>query len=180
MKIFLFGVSQVGKSTVGKALSKRLGLLFFDLDFVLMDMFGSIENFQKACRDSKVRNKIKTSIVTNFANVNDDFVMAVSPIYDDSCTRELSDTLINDYCFNLTGSVETIFNRLGYYDENAVLLPDSEEYKNKYKKAVMRRIEIDNMANYNEFCYFYEVNTDDMSVEEVVDKIIEKMENYGE
>ena len=32
MKILLFGVSNVGKSTVGKLLAERLGFDFFDLD----------------------------------------------------------------------------------------------------------------------------------------------------
>ncbi len=180
MKIFLFGVSQVGKSTVGKALSKRLGLQFVDLDYEIMDIFGSIENFQDIFKEDEVIYYMKADIVSNYAMKNDDFVMAVSPIYDEDSIASLSSILIDDYCFTLTGSAETIFKRVGYYDENAVLLPDSEKYKQKNKKRIMREIEMDNTANYNVFYFFDEVNTDDMSVEEVVDKIIEKMKNYRE
>jgi len=32
MKIFLLGVSCVGKTTIGKRLAERLGYAFFDLD----------------------------------------------------------------------------------------------------------------------------------------------------
>ena len=32
MKILLFGVSNVGKTTVGKQLAERLGYMFYDLD----------------------------------------------------------------------------------------------------------------------------------------------------
>lgn len=46
MIILLFGVSQVGKSSVGKALAKRLNYKFKDLDQIIFDTYGSVENFQ--------------------------------------------------------------------------------------------------------------------------------------
>jgi shikimate kinase len=32
MTIFLFGISNIGKTTVGEKLAKRLGVVFYDLD----------------------------------------------------------------------------------------------------------------------------------------------------
>jgi shikimate kinase len=47
MKIFLSGVSCVGKSTIGKILAEQLGHNFFDLDDEIETFFGtSIEKLQ--------------------------------------------------------------------------------------------------------------------------------------
>ncbi|MGM9940510.1 MAG: shikimate kinase [Bulleidia sp.] len=46
MKILLFGVSNVGKTTVGRALAEEMGYLFFDLDEVIEEKYGSITAFQ--------------------------------------------------------------------------------------------------------------------------------------
>src|SRR5438132_213968 len=49
MKIFLVGVSCVGKTTVGKRLAARLGYAFFDLDTEIEHTFGtSIERLKSA------------------------------------------------------------------------------------------------------------------------------------
>jgi len=47
MKIFLVGVSCVGKTTIGKRLAERLGYAFFDLDTEIEQFFGtSIERLK--------------------------------------------------------------------------------------------------------------------------------------
>ena len=51
MKILLFGVSQVGKSTVAKVLAKKLNCIFIDPDYYIIDKFGSVEEFQKIYYD---------------------------------------------------------------------------------------------------------------------------------
>ena len=49
MKIFLVGVSCVGKTTIGKRLAERLGYAFFDLDTEIEHYFGtSIERLKSA------------------------------------------------------------------------------------------------------------------------------------
>ena len=46
MKILLFGVSCVGKSTVGEILAKKLGYKYFDLDDEVKKYFNTtIDNF---------------------------------------------------------------------------------------------------------------------------------------
>jgi shikimate kinase len=40
MKIFLVGVSCVGKTTIGKRLAERLGYAFFDLDTEIEHYFA--------------------------------------------------------------------------------------------------------------------------------------------
>ncbi|MBR1506696.1 MAG: shikimate dehydrogenase, partial [Eubacterium sp.] len=46
MRILLFGVSNVGKSTTGKLLADQLGIAFYDLDDEVRDCLGiSLEEF---------------------------------------------------------------------------------------------------------------------------------------
>ena len=40
MKILLFGVSNVGKSTIGKQLAKKIGFRFYDLDNEIKTRLG--------------------------------------------------------------------------------------------------------------------------------------------
>lgn len=48
MRVFITGVSDVGKTTIGKALAELLGVKFFDLDEEIELFFGtSIERLQK-------------------------------------------------------------------------------------------------------------------------------------
>jgi len=48
MMILLFGVSNVGKSTIGKLLSERLCIPFYDLDDEVRHCFGiTLEQFVK-------------------------------------------------------------------------------------------------------------------------------------
>ena len=49
MKILLFGVSNVGKTTVAKLLAKRLGIAFYDLDIeVKKHLEMTLEEFKNA------------------------------------------------------------------------------------------------------------------------------------
>ena len=81
MKILLFGVSQVGKSTVAKVLAKKLNCIFIDPDYYIIDKFGSVEEFQKIYSDTKERYKVKTDIIITLCKENDNIVIPVSPIY---------------------------------------------------------------------------------------------------
>ncbi len=50
MRLFLIGVSCVGKTTIGRRLAELLGVGFFDLDEEIERFFGtSIERLQNRC-----------------------------------------------------------------------------------------------------------------------------------
>lgn len=177
MKIFILGVGQVGKSTVGKALAEKLKLKFYDLDFIIIEQYGSIEKFQEKFSDRRKRFKKKANIVREYQKYDDNFVMVVSPIYSVEEHYKLSKELYYDYCYVLTASPETIFERLGFYDEKGTLLEDSDEYKNKYKNYYLRSIVIDNTSNNGEFSFYQQINTDNKTVDRIVEEIIDDIEN---
>ena len=100
MRILLFGVSNVGKSTTGKLLADQLGIAFYDLDDEVRDRLGiSLEEFVNTAdlrwRDQK-RGRIIKEILRSGAK---DFVLAVTPIsYTDNFrTRIISDEKDNVY-----------------------------------------------------------------------------------
>ena len=81
MRILLFGVSNVGKSTTGKLLADQLGIAFYDFDDEVRDRLGiSVEEFGNTAdlrwRDQK-RGRIIKEILRSGAK---DFVLAVTPI----------------------------------------------------------------------------------------------------
>ena len=51
MKLLIWGVSNVGKTTIGRELSKRLNCKFYDIDDEIIKIYGSIEYIQIAMID---------------------------------------------------------------------------------------------------------------------------------
>ena len=46
MKLLIWGVSNIGKTTIGRELSGKLQCKFYDVDEEIMNIYGSIDNFQ--------------------------------------------------------------------------------------------------------------------------------------
>ena len=131
MNILLFGISNVGKTTVGKVLAKEVNYDFYDLDDEVKKEFNcTLEEFVNTGtlyeRDSK-RIQVISKILSKTGNK----VVAVTVLahknlidkiwlYDDVFTIELQD------------SAENVFDRLVFSDKNDVIYKD-DEYKNKYK-----------------------------------------------
>ena len=47
MQLLIWGISNIGKTTIGRELSKRLNCKFYDIDDELVKIYGSIDNFQE-------------------------------------------------------------------------------------------------------------------------------------
>lgn len=144
MKILLFGISCVGKSTVGKILSEKIKYDFYDMDeetSKYCDM--SIEEFIEKYKSKTFRDEIREDILYNLIENNEsNIVVAMTPMlysdyinsvitYDDIIAVELQDT------------VENILERLIFTDEQGRIYPDNDEYKNKYKKHYFNEIKED-------------------------------------
>lgn len=47
MKWLIWGVSNISKTTIGKELSKKINCKFYDIDEKIINIYGSIDNFQE-------------------------------------------------------------------------------------------------------------------------------------
>lgn len=171
MKIFLFGVPCVGKSTIGDALSKKLNYLFFDIDDEINKKLNKSIDYFSENYDHDERSKIKSDIMKEISLIKDDCVIAVSPLHNiKSYKFLLSNKAI--ITININNTVENIFDFLGFYDEDNKVLEDSIEYKNKYKIHYMNEIKKD-ILYYNSIYSLVEIQYDasDKSLELIVDEL---------
>lgn len=141
MKILLFGVSNVGKSTTGKLLANRLGFKFYDLDEeVKAKLDITLEEFVQT-GNLRWRDQYRTNIIKDLVSFNEDMVVAITPI---SYLGNLRET-INDkeiIAIELYDTPENIFSRLVFSDENDVIYTD-DQYKNKHKAYYLNEIQED-------------------------------------
>ena len=171
MTILLFGVSNVGKTTIGEKLAQRLGYLFYDLDEEVKNQYDTtLEEFVKMGtlneRDQK-RGLVIGKIMENTL----DKVLAVSPIYIASnFSQNISGKDV--MAIELQDSPENIFQRLVFSNENDEIYKD-DEYKNLHKKYYISEIKKDIACYKSSFSKIknkFQMNND--SVEIVLERII--------
>ena len=68
MKLLIWGVSNVGKTTIGKELSKRLNCKFYDIDDEITKIYGSIDYFQEIYPNDYDRFDEKEEIMLDIIN----------------------------------------------------------------------------------------------------------------
>ena len=122
MKVFLAGVSCVGKTTIGACVAARLGCSFYDLDREIENHFG------KPLAQLKTQAHTGHSFRSRFASValkklvqaeqNTDFVIALPPSgLMDSMYAVVKD--VGGVVVVLQDSAENILSRITFYDENS-------------------------------------------------------------
>lgn len=133
MNILLFGVSNVGKTSIGTELAKNLNYDFFDLDLEIKKTYQvTLEQFLNNNPDHLKRDQIKTNLLKNIIKRANNSVIAVNPFNYYQCLKPLLDNK-NVLAIELKDTPENIFNRLVFSDENDEIYDDSDEYKNKHK-----------------------------------------------
>ena len=143
MKILIFGVSCVGKTTIGILLAKKLNCKFMDLDNINIKNYGSIEAFQRVFPFSYDRAlKQGMTLRTLIDEDKEDVVIAVTPINYADGINELFE-LENVVAFEVQDTAEHIFDRLLFTDENDVIMEDSEEYKLQHASYYLKEIKED-------------------------------------
>ncbi len=138
----LFGISNVGKTSIGKKLAELINFDFFDLDEEVKKYYDTtLEKFVnegfRHDRDSK-RGVVLGHIIGNSSRNK---VIAVCPIYySRSFTKFLKrkDVL----ALELQDTPQNIFDRLVFSDENDNVYKD-DEYKNMHKKYYLKDIKSD-------------------------------------
>lgn len=141
MKILLFGVSNVGKSTVGRLLAERLGFGFADLDEeIKKDLEMSLEEFVHTA-NLRWRDQKRGCIIKMVLKMEEDMVLAVTPIsyIDNFKTHIIDDDIL---LIELYDTPENIFSRLVFSDENDNIYTD-DDYKNMHKEYYMKDIQAD-------------------------------------
>lgn len=164
MKLLIWGVSNIGKTTIGKELSKKLNCKFYDVDDEIIDIYGSIDNFQEIFPNDYDRFDEKEELMMNIINTeNKDFIMAVSPIFSSSVVDKLLDTD--------TISIEIIDTPEAIYDRLILEGDDALEYKERHKEHYMQEIKWDQDASFNEFKDIPKVHVDNQTINEAVETV---------
>ncbi len=164
MKLLIWGVSNIGKTTIGKELSKKLNCKFYDVDDEIIDIYGSIDNFQEIFPNDYARFDEKEELMMNIIDTeNKDFIMAVSPIFSSSAVEELLDT--DTISIEIIDTPEAIYNRLILEGDDAL------EYKERHKEHYMQEIKWDQVASFNEFKDIPKVHVDNQTINEAVETV---------
>ena len=164
MKLLIWGVSNIGKTTIGKELSKKLNCKFYDVDDEIIDIYGSIDNFQEIFPNDYDRFDEKEELMMNIIDTeNKDFIMAVSPIFSSSVVEELLDT--DTISIEIIDTPEAIYDRLILEGDNAL------EYKERHKEHYMQEIKWDQVASFNEFKDIPKLHVDNQSISEAVETV---------
>ena len=138
MKILLFGVSNVGKTTIGTMLAKQLGYSYYDLDEeikkefqITLEEFVHTENLR--WRDQK-RGRIIKKILAHEENM----VFVISPI---SYTDNFGKRIIEDDILpiELVDTPANIFGRLVFSNTDDTIYKD-DDYKNQHRDYYMADI----------------------------------------
>lgn len=154
MKILLFGITNVGKTTIGKLLSEILNYDFDDLDDEIKRQYKKIDKFQEKYPNEYDRHRKRGEILYNIVNrYEDNVVIAVSPIYYEEFFIKLLQ-LPNILVIELQDGPESVLDRLVYADENDEIHPIEIKTKTarnyylkeikadiKYYKEVYKKIE---------------------------------------
>ena len=174
MKILIFGMGNIGKSTVGELLAKKIGYDFIDMDTKIKEKYGTMLGFQDEYNDQYERDELRAEMISSWIQENENVVIALSPIaYLDAYEDFFEDSDI--ICFDLTDRAENIFKRLVFTDDNDNLLNIPQSYLNKHKAYYMREIQAD-------FDYFHtlyaskmdSISMDGKSLDEIVEDICKK------
>ena len=176
MKTLLFGVSNVGKTAVGKALAEETGYPFFDLDEVIEEKYGSVTAFQSQYRDQRKRDEIRLRLVKELLAVNDNCIVAMSPIAYITGYNTLFRAK-DVRCFELFDKAENIFERLVFTDAEGHVIHVPKAYLEKHRRHYLKEIRADLDYFHNLYAKYMEtVDVNGMSVSEVVQKMIPMIE----
>ncbi len=173
MKIFLVGISCVGKTTIGKELAKRLGYQFYDLDLEIENHFGkSISQIQSMfITDYSYRDYV--SIVLKKLineNKNIDYIIALPPSGLRDCFLIVIKKEEERIVIAIHDQPENILKRLTVYDDKSNKI--EKTLTEKEKKLYLRELKLDNtFFNRTYVRANYHVDIDGLSINECVEKI---------
>ena len=180
MKILLFGITNVGKSTIGKLLSEKLNYEFDDLDEEIKRRYGKIDAFMNKYPWTYERHKERGKILSDIVNkYEDNVVIAVSVMF---YVRTFSRLLENEnvLAIELQDKPENILKRLVYADEddNVFPLEITTEKERKYYLSEIKKDITFFKRTYAKITNKFDMNGEDQeTVTERLAKYIEDIKN---
>ena len=180
MKILLFGITNVGKSTIGKLLSEKLNYEFDDLDEEIKRRYGKIDTFMNKYSWTYERHKERGKILSDIVNkYEDNAVIAVSSIFYVRCFSKLLEDE-NILAIELQDKPENILKRLVYADEddNVFPLEITTEKERKYYLSDIKKDITFFKRTYAKITNKFDMNGEDPeTVTERLAKYIEDIKN---
>ncbi len=180
MKILLYGISCVGKTTTAEILAEKLDYKFYDLDEEVKTRLNvTISQFIKSNIRSE-RDRIRGKIISSILDKDENMVFAITPMY---YTRYFKSKIYTPDVLNieLRDTPENIFSRIIFTDENDVPYKD-DEYVQKHRKEYLSEIKKDitfykNVYKKLERVYVFDMNGD--PPDKVVERIINRYSLTG-
>ena len=141
MKILLFGISNVGKTTIGTMLAKQLGYSFYDLDEEVKNEFKmTLEEFVHT-ENLRWRDQKRGRIIKKILAQKENMVFVISPIsYTDNFGKRITEDDI--LSIELVDTPANIFDRLVFSDIDDTIYKD-DDYKNQRRDYYMSDIKAD-------------------------------------
>jgi shikimate kinase len=147
MKIFISGISCVGKTTIGEKLANLLNLPFFDFDQEIEKFFGtSIERLQNECRDTKDKRSFREKASEALKHLLSK-TESVDSVISLTCAGLMRPYLSivkksKGVVIVLTDSPENILDRITFYDidsrpvDTVLSVSDKKYYLKEIKKDI--------------------------------------------
>ncbi len=175
MIILLFGISNVGKTTVGKLLAERLNYQFYDMDEEIRKYYHTNNiGFINRYKNLENRDQRRAKLLKRLLKNKDHIVVSITPI---SFFNDFYDIVFEDNVLSieLSDTVKNIFDRLVFTDDNDVIKDDSREYALTHKDFYMKDIFKDSIYYHHIYKVLEnEFKIEGKSPEEVVDELIIK------
>ena len=185
IKIYLVGVSDVGKSAVGELLAMELDFVFYDFDKEIEKYFGKpIECIQENFLFPYSYREETRIVLRELLNKKGNSVIA-------SCPSGLRDVYLREYkksrenkeniliSIHISDKPENILERITFYDKESRLLNKklSEKEKRLYLKKIKKEITFFNKFNNRAD---YEFNIEGLKLDKIPKCLIDFLESKNE
>ncbi|MCD4797386.1 MAG: hypothetical protein K8R19_00055 [Methanosarcinales archaeon] len=169
MKIFLVGLSDIGKSTIGIELAKKIDYKFFDFDMEVEEFFNTPISHIQSQFITEYSYRVHLSVVLKKIiedNENNNYIVTLPPSGLRDCYLRILKKM-DCVVIALHDLPENILERITFYDDDSNKI--DKILTEKEKKLYLREIKKDN--TYFNKTYKrtkYHINLDGASVEESV------------
>lgn len=174
LKIYLTGISCVGKTTIGKLLAEHINFSFYNFDDEIETYFQKpIEYIQNQFYTLNSYRKKTAIVLENILSKNENSVVSSNPSgfrdYYLGVYKKFKKT-VNIISINLIDKPENILKRITFYDKESRLLNKilTEREKKLYLKEIKKDI---TYFNKSLFRADYQFNLENLKLDEIAEKL---------